>query len=721
MLAHIHYKFINSLFSSTTIFQKMNHPVSHTVNLINGDIKSKKAEIREYFINTFELDEKLYEHLNVDEAFYQRADPLRHPLIFYFGHTAVFYINKLVLAKIIDTRINPNFESIFAIGVDEMSWDDLNEAHYNWPTVKEVSEYRQEVKNLVLAVIDNMPLEMPITADNPFWMIMMGIEHQRIHIETSSVLIRQLPLKMLTTEVLGAKCIESGNAPENQLLPVVGSEITLGKPENHRFYGWDLEYGKNRVNVAAFEATKFLISNGEFFEFVKEQGYRTKAYWTEEGWNWKTYTKAELPLFWRKKDEHYFLRLVDTEIEMPWNWPVEVNYLEAKAFANWKTKKDGKSYRLPTEAEWYSMAEDNGISDENYASISANIGLEKFVSPCPVNKFKQGNFYDIVGNVWQWTETPITGFPGFKVHPMYDDFSTPTFDGKHNIIKGGSWISTGNEATWHARYAFRRHFYQHAGFRLVQSNAPLQISSDEYETDVEVAQSCESNYGESPLGFDNFQKQVAKICIDQIKGRKELSLLDLNCDTGRTAFELAEYFNTITAIDFSARFIRMAIQLKEKGFIRYITKDEGELLNYNDVLLKNLGLSTTNNIQFMQADANNLKPIYTGYDVILAVNLLEELYAPDRFLAAIDERLNSDGILILGSTYNWEKNNIKREHWPGGFKKDGEPVSSFEGIKTILQNKFALVEQPTNLQSAQRISTREIAVSSVEMSVWKKK
>jgi putative 4-mercaptohistidine N1-methyltranferase len=256
---------------------------------------------------------------------------------------------------------------------------------------------------------------------------------------------------------------------------------------------------------------------------------------------------------------------------------------------------------------------------------------------------------------------------------------------------------------------------------LVQSDKPLIIRNDEYETDSEVAQSCESNYGETLLGIDNFQKKLAEICIKQIGGRKGLSIIDLNCDTGRTVFEIADYFDKVTGIDFSARFIRMAIQLKDKGFIRYITKDEGELLHYKDVRLTELGLSKTDNIQFMQADANNLKPIYTDYDVMLAVNLLEELYAPDRFLATIHERLNKNGILILGSTYNWEKNNIKREHWPGGYKKDGEPVSSFEGIKTILQNTFDLIEQPFNLTATQRTSSRNIDLSIVELSVWKRK
>ena len=79
--------------------------------------------------------------LSDDKAYYHKSIPLRHPLIFYFGHTATFFINKLILAGLVDKRINPRFESMFAIGVDEMSWDDLNDAHYDWPSVQQVKEY----------------------------------------------------------------------------------------------------------------------------------------------------------------------------------------------------------------------------------------------------------------------------------------------------------------------------------------------------------------------------------------------------------------------------------------------------------------------------------------------------------------------------------------------------------------------------------------------------
>ena len=98
-----------------------------TLNLRDGSVEQKREEVKAYFLDSFNTYEALFSCLNGDDAFYARPEKLRHPLIFYFGHTATFFINKLVLAKAISQRINPKFESLFAIGVDEMSWDDLND------------------------------------------------------------------------------------------------------------------------------------------------------------------------------------------------------------------------------------------------------------------------------------------------------------------------------------------------------------------------------------------------------------------------------------------------------------------------------------------------------------------------------------------------------------------------------------------------------------------
>jgi len=179
------------------------------------------------------------------------------------------------------------------------------------------------------------------------------------------------------------------------------------------------------------------------------------------------------PTFWVQQGDVWKLRLMTEEVAMPWSWPVEVNYHEAKAFCNWHSANTGKQVRMPSEHEWYSLYAHAGLSDEKVrGSMNANLFLDHYASSCPVNTYAHGDLYDVVGNVWQWTETPIFPFDGFKVHPLYDDFSTPTFDGRHNIIKGGSWIASGNEALKDARYAFRRHFFQHAGFRYIVTDTP---------------------------------------------------------------------------------------------------------------------------------------------------------------------------------------------------------------------------------------------------------
>ncbi|BHH84742.1 5-histidylcysteine sulfoxide synthase [Desulforhopalus sp. 52FAK] len=695
---------------------------SRTTILNSGSAEQKRKEILEYFLQTFDIDSRLYDHLTDDQGFYVRSEPLRHPLIFYYGHTASFYINKLNIAKLSETRINPEYESMFAIGVDEMSWDDLNEQNYSWPTVDEVRNYRRQVRDFVTQVIQDLPLTMPISWHSPFWIIMMGIEHQRIHLETSSVIIRRLPINLVQPLDGWTDCPDSGDAPENTLLSVAGGTVQLGKDTSHPLYGWDNEYGVFESDVHDFKAAKHLVSNKEFLEFMEDNGYTTEEYWTTEGWQWRTYTEATHPIFWIENSGKYLLRTVSSEIEMPWSWPVETNYLEAKAFCNWLAKKKNRAIRLPSEAEWYRLHDLHNIPDQPYwEKAPGNINLEHYCSPCPVNTFEFDKFYDLIGNVWQWTETPISGFEGFEVHPWYDDFSTPTFDTQHNLIKGGSWISTGNEATRDSRYAFRRHFFQHAGFRYVESKQPLAINETMYESDAAVSQYCEAHYGQRYFGVDNFPEKCASICLDLMAGKPKSRALDLGCSVGRASFELAKEFDFVNGLDFSARFIRIAHQMQEKGYIRYELQEEGEIVSYHERKLKDYELmETAPKIEFYQADAQNLKPQFKDYDLILAANILDRLSKPGVFLENIHKRINRDGYLVLTSPYTWLEEFTAKQNWVGGFRKDGEPFASLDGIRNTLNQHFKMVHDPINLEFITRETARKFQHSISQVTVWQK-
>jgi len=492
-------------------------------------INKKRAELKAYFKNTWATYDSLFSLINSDEAYFLRPEPLRHPLIFYFGHTATFYINKLILGKYINKRLNKKLEAICAVGVDEMSWDDLNNEHYDWPSVDEVKEYRQQVAQLIEQLIDTMELSLPITQHSLAWVILMGIEHERIHIETSSVIMRMLDLKYLTGDgeqyQVWQPCVNCSEAPISQLLPVAKQTIILGKPESDNTYGWDNEYGQQRIEVDEFLATKYLVSNQEFLAFIEDGGYSKVELWTKEGQQWLSFSKASMPRFWLQRGHEYFQRNLINEMPLPLNWPVEVNYLEAKAFCNWKNQQSDEYIRLPSEAEWQCLRNSIDVDLPAWQQAPGNINLEYYASSCPVDQFVQQGFYDVIGNVWQWTESVIDGFAGFEVHPLYDDFSTPTFDGKHNLIKGGSWISTGNEAIKHSRYAFRRHFTQHAGFRYIstkKTNIPTPALNP-YETDRDICQQLASHYGTADMLSTLFTSD----CVDDFVGsnyQKELAI-----------------------------------------------------------------------------------------------------------------------------------------------------------------------------------------------------
>ncbi|HHO65237.1 MAG TPA: 5-histidylcysteine sulfoxide synthase, partial [Epsilonproteobacteria bacterium] len=574
-------------------------------------------------------------------------------------------------------------------------------------------------------LIDTLPLELPIGWGSPWWVLLMGIEHENIHLETSSVLIRQLPFGMVREDKHWVECEVYGNTPKNELLDVAAGRVTLGKNKDAELFGWDNEYGIHQAQIPAFKASKYLVSNGEYLEFVKEGGYHNSNYWCTEGNEWKEFTQAHCPLFWRETEEGYSLRTLSREIALPLNWPVEVNCLEAEAFCRWKSQKEGKNIVLPTEDEYVRLREaakvPNYLKWMERGSANANIALDKFASSVPVDTFSFGDFFDVVGNVWQWSRTPIYPFEGFKVHPVYDDFTVPTFDGKHNIINGGSWVSCGNLATQSSRYGFRKHFYQHAGFRYIESHYEEKIMSNSYTTDSIISQYCHFSWGENRLGVKNYPAECAGLALVYMKEKPKRKAFDIGCAIGRSSFELAREFDEVIGVDFSTRFIQEAQKMKEDTALRYVMPTEGELEAFYEVKLSDFGLEKeAEKVAFWQADACNLKPIFKDFDLIFAGNLIDRLYDPKKFLDSMAARLNEKGLLILTSPYTWQEESTAKEKWIGGYKRDGENVTTLQGLEEILGKDFKLLDTrdvPFVIQETARKHQHTIA----QMTVWEKR
>lgn len=420
--------------------------------------------IRAYFENTWQLYETLFSAVGDDQRLYEQPDPLRHPLVFYVGHTAAFYINKLRMAGLLDDGIDAAAETLFARGVDPHTAAELDGPAAGWPDIPAVRRYREAAHARIHAVIDTLPVGS-VGPDHPAWSLFMGLEHDRIHLETSSVLLRQLDARHLRRPDGWRIAPTHTAAPDIRWCDIPARTVTIGRPDGAPLYGWDNEYGQNTVEVAPFQVTAHTVTNRAFLDFVSDGGYADQRLWSDEGWRWRAAQAVTRPRFWVGDADQPRYRAMFEELDMPWAWPVEVNAHEAAAFCRWRG-----GVRLPTEAEHLALTARAPLDAGDVITHPGyNLNL-RYASPTPVDHFTptQDGIFDSYGNVWEWLADDFAPLPGFKTHPLYEDFSSPYFDTLHATMRGGAWVSSGESASRYYRLWFRRHFYQHAGFRMVR-------------------------------------------------------------------------------------------------------------------------------------------------------------------------------------------------------------------------------------------------------------
>ncbi len=711
-----------------------------------------RQQVLDYFNNTWTLTETLFSGLRSEDAFFRPPyHHLRHPMIFYYGHPPALYVNKLRVAGLIDQPLHPYFEQLFETGVDEMRWDDMSKNEMLWHSIQEVHAYRQQVYRTVREVIETHPDlavgHAPITQQHPLWALFMGFEHERIHLETSSVLIHELPLALVQRPAEWPKPHPSAarpaafpprvgrDYPANELIEVPGQAVRLGKPLDWPSYGWDNEYGRRETGIPAFQASRYPISNGEFHAFVAAGGYREPRYWSETGWAWRSFRNLKGPTFWVLDGpaglHRYKLRVLFETIEMPWDWPVEVNYHEAKAYCAWCAEREGGSYRLTSEAEHQAL---RGATQR--AAVAASVASDPVMrfagnalarecgwnlnlahgssSPVDAGQPTEAGFHEVFGNVWQWQEDHFNPLPGGRVHPYYDDFSTPCYDGQHQMILGGSWVSTGAEASIWARFHFRPHFFQHAGFRLARGDGDggavrldgAGTSGRVYEDPQILNEYLLLHYGvaeeQMPYAFGprdaaEFPPRCARWLLDAARdyGIPTDQALDVGCAVGRASFELARGYRKVLGVDLSRAFIDAAEALRRDGELRYFRKDEGELGAMLNAMVD--PAIDRGRVNFRQADAGSLPAELVGFDAVLLANLLCRLPSPKALLGRLGGPrglVKPGGLLAIFSPYSWLERFTPREAWLGGCERAGEPVGSAEAVSELLRGEgFELLRE----------------------------
>lgn len=736
-----------------------------------------REEVLDYFDNSWTLQETLFAGLVGAEAFYRPpGHNLRHPMIFYYGHPAVLYVNKLRVGGLLDKPVDEYLEQVLETGVDEMSWDDMSKNEMLWPSVSEVHAYRAEVYQLIVKLIETTDfapdLGRPITMDDQAWALFLAFEHDRIHLETSSVLIRELPERLVQQPAAwplpapmrattGDGIPGPDSFPENGFVTVEAGTARLGKPHDFPSFGWDNEYGAETWPVEEFDAARFLVSNGEFHRFVADGGYRRPELWSEEGERWRRFGNTKWPRWWVPAGPsglHAFkLRTTFDVIDMPWNWPVAVNYHEAKAYCAWKSDKDGRSYRLPTEVEFTRMrglperptAADDPVMRFSGAELreqGVNLNLA-FGSETPVDTSPASahGLHDTAGNLWTWCEDVAHALDGFAVHPYYEDFSVPCFDDQHQMILGGAFISTGDEASIWARFHFRPHFLQQSGIRLVAAPEVREVTSaaddgggaDEnvYETKSMMDRYLLMHFGSIEDTFDRTDHPLAKAhgyprriaefltgaaaATDTTLGR----VLDVGSAVGGASFALAHNGSRVIGIDLSAAFVQTANLLAGGVSVPYDRVEQGEVTTrrYATAPTPGAGGGAT----FLIGDACALQPELGAFDGIVLGNLLDRLPDPRACLRQFTEStqfLRAGGLLLIATPWSWQGAYTARENWLGG-RGDSGPGDSWtseRGLRRFMADTCDLVAE-TSMTGVLRDHRRHFEFLDADVTVWRKR
>lgn len=206
-------------------------------------------------------------------------------------------------------------------------------------------------------------------------------------------------------------------------------------------------------------------------------------------------------------------------------------------------------------------------------------------------------------------------------------------------------------------------------------------------------------------------------CLDTPALPSNARALDLGCAVGRSTFELARWCGSAIGIDFSHRFIAAAETIRRDGSLAYARTDEGALTTPLQALVP-LNVDR-NRVAFEQGDAMNLRADLGTFDVVLMANLIDRLTEPQRCLARLPALVNRGGQLIVTSPYTWLEEFTPRENWLGGFERDGQRVTTLDGLRAALEPHFELTATH-DLPFLIREHARKFQLSIAQASVWRK-
>lgn len=372
------------------------------------------------------------------------------PLKWHLGHTTWFFENFILVPyakgyRPFHPKYNFLFNSYYVAAGDR--WVRANRGQLTRPTVKEIFRYREYVDEHVQKFFKSGNVNGEINR-----ILILGINHEQQHQELFLYDIKRIlgdnPLNPVFREVESAESFSG----EKQWLSIEEGVYQIGY--NGDGFHFDNEEGVHQVFLHEYEIESGLVTNEEYLEFINAGGYKSHQHWLQEAWDWVNQNEISAPRYWSQEDGKWWHYTLGGYQEVDVRDPVShISYFEADAFARWK------GLRLPTEQEWEVACKKFNPQISN----TSNFVESKLFRPI---QMESNNFF---GNLWEWTSSPYTAYPYFKIV----DGALGEYNGKFMInqmvLRGGSFGTPQN----HIRPTYRNFFHPHlrwhfSGIRLAK-------------------------------------------------------------------------------------------------------------------------------------------------------------------------------------------------------------------------------------------------------------
>ena len=297
---------------------------------------------------------------------------------------------------------------------------------------EKILKYYEYVFQKIVQILNEIELN-----SNNIYLFLLVILHNHMHCE-SFIFTKKL---LGYSNVLDNQLIINSNKISFDFIKIKGGTFNQGTFEGENLISFDNEMPQFSVKINDFIVSKYLVTEEIVLDFIKNGGYQNKKLWNINGWRWVQDNNINLPFYWIKKDNEYFIKDTNSIRSIYNNLPAcHISWYEAEAICNWL------GGRLPTESEWEYLATNGGNSLYPWGNtMLKNIGnLNYSGNICSVNNYSDGNnklgVSQLFGNVWEWCQEPLYPYDGFKIDPVYREFSYPFF-GFKKVLRGGSWAT----------------------------------------------------------------------------------------------------------------------------------------------------------------------------------------------------------------------------------------------------------------------------------------